>query len=128
MPGRRASGTAAVGLRPESLTILFDGDSTPGREVRGEVVEVTYYGDMTYYDIALEGAPDVVSVSARNMPGRRVLERGEVTDAGLGSKGADAVLLKGRGVRGHRAPNAAHAARRVFFRIFGKMKGIRRAF
>jgi spermidine/putrescine transport system ATP-binding protein len=43
------------------------------------VAEVTYYGDMTYYDIALEGAPDTVSVSARNMPGRPVLERGEVT-------------------------------------------------
>jgi spermidine/putrescine transport system ATP-binding protein len=78
-PGTARPGPAAVGLRPESLTILFDGESTPGREVRGAVSEVTYYGDMTYYDIALEGAPDIVSVSARNMPGRRVLDRGETT-------------------------------------------------
>ncbi len=77
--GSASVGSAAVGLRPESLTILFDGDQTPGRDVRGDVSEVTYYGDMTYYDITLEGAPDTVSVSARNMPGRPVLERGEGT-------------------------------------------------
>jgi spermidine/putrescine transport system ATP-binding protein len=77
--GAARQGPAAVGLRPESLTILFGGETTPGREVGGAVAEVTYYGDMTYYDIALEGAPDTVSVSARNMPGRPVLERGEVT-------------------------------------------------
>ena len=34
-PGTARPGPAAVGLRPESLTILFDGESTPGREVRG---------------------------------------------------------------------------------------------
>lgn len=75
--GSAREGAAAVGLRPESLTILFDGAATSEREVQGEVAEVTYYGDMTYYDIALDGAPDTVAVSARNMPGRRVLERGE---------------------------------------------------
>ncbi len=78
-PGEAHPGAAAVGLRPESLTILFDGGVAHDREVRGSVAEVTYYGDMTYYDIALDGAPDTVSVSARNMPGRRVLERGETT-------------------------------------------------
>jgi spermidine/putrescine transport system ATP-binding protein len=78
-PGEARPGPAAVGLRPESLTILFDAGAAHDREVRGSVAEVTYYGDMTYYDIALDGAPDTVSVSARNMPGRRVLERGETT-------------------------------------------------
>jgi spermidine/putrescine transport system ATP-binding protein len=78
-PSGAAPGAAAVGLRPESLTILFEHDSTSARQVEGQVEEVTYYGDMTYYDIALEGAPSTVSVSARNMPGRRVLERGERT-------------------------------------------------
>jgi spermidine/putrescine transport system ATP-binding protein len=34
-PGTARPGPAAVGLRPESLTVLFDGESTPGREVRG---------------------------------------------------------------------------------------------
>jgi len=67
-------GAASVGLRPESLTILFK-DSDAPRQVAGWVDEVTYYGDMTYYDIEIEGAPDTVSVSARNMPGRRVLDR-----------------------------------------------------
>jgi spermidine/putrescine transport system ATP-binding protein len=78
-PGGAKTGSAAVGLRPESLTILFDGDATGARRVEGRVEEVTYYGDMTYYDMALPGAPATVRVSARNMPGRRVLDRGEVT-------------------------------------------------
>jgi spermidine/putrescine transport system ATP-binding protein len=78
-PAGAAPGQAAVGLRPESLTILFEQDGNGARRVEGRVAEVTYYGDMTYYDVALEGAPSTVSVSARNMPGRRVLERGERT-------------------------------------------------
>jgi spermidine/putrescine transport system ATP-binding protein len=79
-PSGAAPGDAAVGLRPESLTILFEGDNAGGaRRAEGRVEEVTYYGDMTYYDMALEGAPSTVRVSARNMPGRRVLDRGETT-------------------------------------------------
>ena len=101
-----------MGLRPESLTILFDSGVAHDREVRGTVAEVTYYGDMTYYDIALDGAPDTVSVSARNMPGRRVLERGRDDGARLGPAGAVAVLLKGgRRRSGHRAPPGADALR-----------------
>ncbi len=78
-PASEAPGAPAVGLRPESLTVLFDETAPPGARVQGRVEEVTYYGDMTYYDIALDGAPRTVSVSARNMPGRPVLERGQRT-------------------------------------------------
>ncbi len=74
-----AAGKASIGLRPESLTLLFDGQGAE-RVAAGTVDEVTYYGDMTYYDIQLDGAPGVVSVSMRNMPGRRVLERGDRAD------------------------------------------------
>lgn len=66
----------AIGLRPESLTILFDGQAAE-RVAEGVIEDRTYYGDMTYYDIRLDGAPGVVSVSMRNMPGRRVLEAGD---------------------------------------------------
>jgi len=80
-PTGHARGAGEVGLRPESLTILFDGqDEGQGRRAAGTVAEVTYYGDMTYYDILLDGAPAPVSVSMRNMPGRAVLERDQRSD------------------------------------------------
>lgn len=70
-------GTAEIGVRPESLTLLYDGQSAEGgREASGTVREVVYYGDMTYYDILLDGTPAPVRVSMRNMPGRKVLDFG----------------------------------------------------
>ena len=78
-PGPAAPGAAEIGLRPESLTVLFDGQGAE-RVAPGTVEEVTYYGDMTYYDIRLDGAPNAVSVSMRNMPGRPVLERGHTAN------------------------------------------------
>ncbi len=79
-PTGQAVGGAEVGLRPESMTVLLDGPETAGRHAQGVVEEVTYYGDMTYYDIRLDGAPGPVSVSMRNMPGRAVLGRGARAD------------------------------------------------
>jgi spermidine/putrescine transport system ATP-binding protein len=78
-PAPNGSPRVEVGLRPESLTVLFAGPEGEARTAQGTVTEVTYYGDMTYYDILLDGAPGPVSVSMRNMPGRRVLEREERT-------------------------------------------------
>ena len=77
-PNGTAGGTGGeVGVRPESLTVLFEGQGAEGgREAEGTVREVVYYGDMTYYDILLDGAPSPVRVSMRNVPGRRVLEFG----------------------------------------------------
>ncbi|QBY02681.1 ABC transporter ATP-binding protein [Rhodophyticola sp. CCM32] len=73
------SGAASIGLRPESMTLVFDGQSAE-RVAQGVVEERIYYGDMTYYDIRLEGTTSIVQVSMRNMPGRRVLERGDRAD------------------------------------------------
>ncbi|MBF9047239.1 ATP-binding cassette domain-containing protein [Rhodobacterales bacterium LSUCC0031] len=76
-PGGVRAGAAEIGLRPESLTLLYEGQAAEGgREASGTVREVVYYGDMTYYDILLDGTPAPVRVSMRNMPGRRVLEFG----------------------------------------------------
>ncbi|MEM7489351.1 MAG: TOBE domain-containing protein, partial [Pseudomonadota bacterium] len=47
------------------------------REASGTIDEVVYYGDMTYYDVALDGAPAPVRVSMRNVFGRPVLDRGD---------------------------------------------------
>ena len=67
---------ATIGLRPETLTILFEGQSATDREILGTVEEVVYYGDMTYYDVKLDGAPVPMRLSMRNVPGRPVLDRG----------------------------------------------------
>ncbi|MBM2576766.1 ABC transporter ATP-binding protein [Jannaschia sp. Os4] len=69
-------GTVAVGMRPESWTLLAPGDPAPPRATDGTVAEVVYYGDMTYYDVALPGAERPVRVSMRNLFGSDVLEIG----------------------------------------------------
>ena len=69
-------GTVAVGMRPESWTLLAPSDPAPPRVTEGTVAEVVYYGDMTYYDVALPGAERPVRVSMRNLFGREVLDLG----------------------------------------------------
>jgi spermidine/putrescine transport system ATP-binding protein len=67
-------GASAVGIRPETMSILFDGDTPRGRVAEGTVDEVVYYGDMTYYDIRLDGTVKPVRISMRNLIGRPVLD------------------------------------------------------
>ena len=69
--------TPVVGLRPETLTLLYPGQSANEREVEGVIDEVIYFGDMTYYDVYLGGTDVEVRLSMRNVPGRPVLEVGE---------------------------------------------------
>ena len=76
-PGTASGAPTVVGMRPETLTVLFDGQQAPeGREMAGRVEEVVYYGDMTYYDVRLDGVSTAVRISMRNLPGRPVLEFG----------------------------------------------------
>ncbi len=63
-----------VGLRPETLTLLYDGQSASERETAGVVDEVIYFGDMTYYDVYLADTEVEVRLSMRNVPGRPVLD------------------------------------------------------
>ncbi|MBA3909002.1 MAG: Fe3+/spermidine/putrescine ABC transporter ATP-binding protein [Rhodobacter sp.] len=65
-----------VGLRPETLTLLYDDQKAPERETEGLVDEVIYFGDMTYYDVYLGGTDVEVRLSMRNVPGRPVLDVG----------------------------------------------------
>ncbi len=67
---------ASVGFRPETLTILFDGQTASDRETMATVTEVVYYGDMTYYDVKLDGTDQSVRISMRNVFGRPVLDLG----------------------------------------------------
>ena len=78
-PGGAKTGEASVGFRPETVTILFDGDQAKGRTVPGVVEEVEYFGDMTYYVVKLTGVEKPVTISMRNLVGRKVLERGDKT-------------------------------------------------
>ncbi len=75
-PGGRNGDAVSIGFRPETLTILYEGQETTERVTEGSVAEVVYYGDMTYYEVLLDGADAPVTVSMRNLFGREVLEIG----------------------------------------------------
>jgi spermidine/putrescine transport system ATP-binding protein len=74
--GSATSGQTTIGFRPETLTILFEGQQPADRECMATVDEVIYYGDMTYYDVILDGSTDEVRISMRNVFGRPVLDMG----------------------------------------------------
>ena len=78
-PSGGAVGDASVGFRPETLTILYEGQTGSDRETPGTVAEVVYYGDMTYYDVKLDGVDQPVRLSMRNVFGRPVLDIGTRT-------------------------------------------------
>jgi spermidine/putrescine transport system ATP-binding protein len=75
MGGATAEGPT-VGFRPETMTILFEGQQAPDRESMATVEEVVYYGDMTYYDMKLDGTEKPMRISMRNVFGRPVLDIG----------------------------------------------------
>jgi spermidine/putrescine transport system ATP-binding protein len=74
--GSTSSEAPAIGFRPETLTIMFDGQQPQDRESMATVEEVVYYGDMTYYDVKLDGMNQPVRISMRNVFGRPVLDIG----------------------------------------------------
>lgn len=76
-PNGAHEGAASVGFRPETLTVLFEDSPNTDRVTEGEIAEVTYYGDMTYYAVKFEGVDTHVTISMRNVVGRRVLALGE---------------------------------------------------
>ncbi|MGH1329546.1 MAG: ABC transporter ATP-binding protein [Paracoccaceae bacterium] len=77
-PGGIAPGAASIGIRPETLSILAPDEQTTREVTEGEVIEVTYYGDMTYYEMRLaQGAgAATLTISMKNLVGREVLARG----------------------------------------------------
>ncbi len=78
-PGGVTGEPASVGFRPETLTILYEGQTASDRETAGVIDEVVYYGDMTYYDVKLDGVDQPVRISMRNVFGRPVLDVGTPT-------------------------------------------------
>ena len=86
MPVPLNPGKVTIGIRPEMLTILFNKSDKAEIEVMGEVTATSYYGDMTYYGLHIDGIADEVTVSMRNTAGRKVLDIGDKTRVGLGSE------------------------------------------
>ncbi|MBI1172656.1 ATP-binding cassette domain-containing protein [bacterium] len=80
--GAVSPGGATVGFRPETATLLFDTQEATDRESMATVEEVVYYGDMTYYDVKLDGTAEPMRVSMRNVFGRPVLDIGTRTRVG----------------------------------------------
>ena len=77
-PGGISPGAAAAGIRPEAMSVLEPdaGGATGAHSVAATVAEVTYFGDMTYYDVRLDGVEAPLRVSMKNGIGARVLDRG----------------------------------------------------
>jgi spermidine/putrescine transport system ATP-binding protein len=80
--GQTSPGGATVGFRPETATLLFEGQAATDRETMATVEEVVYYGDMTYYDVRLDGMTAPMRLSMRNVFGRPVLDIGTRTRVG----------------------------------------------
>ena len=73
-----------VGIRPEMLTIVYDGEKTDKNCVAAKVTDIAYYGDMTYYEVVFEDGTHSASVSMRNTAGRPILPIGAMTHISWG--------------------------------------------
>ena len=78
-PTQMQQGAAMAGIRPETLAVLFEGETTDRKLVDGVVDEVVYYGDMTYYDVRIAGVEKPLNIAMKNLIGRPVLEVGAQT-------------------------------------------------
>ncbi|PVA11622.1 Fe3+/spermidine/putrescine ABC transporter ATP-binding protein [Pelagivirga sediminicola] len=88
--GLQAGQINVVGVRPEMFTIVSDGTGSFARTATGTVISTDYYGDMTYYSVALPGAADPVTISMRNTAGRSIARDGSEVTVGWG---ADSIVL-----------------------------------
>lgn len=76
------SAKAVVGVRPERFTILSGKHAPQPRVSKGVIVNDQYYGDMTYYDVRLEGSQNEVTISMRNSDLKQRFSSGSQVDVG----------------------------------------------
>lgn len=86
MPTPVDKGAVKIGIRPEMLTVLLDKKDKAEFEFKAEVLESSYYGDMTYYNVAMAGTGLKLMVSMRNTAGRKVLQAGDKARIGWGAE------------------------------------------
>lgn len=89
--GASARSSFCAGVRPESMTILDNGEQAYAKETPAIITEVEYRGEMTYYDVTIEGSDKPVVVSMRNTSNRPLREVGQ--HVRIGWENASAVLL-----------------------------------
>ncbi|MEM7471065.1 MAG: ABC transporter ATP-binding protein [Pseudomonadota bacterium] len=77
LPKGARSFAPVVGLRPEALSINYEANAKSA--VPGKIVDLSYYGDMTYYEVLLDGTSQPVTISMKNLTSRPILERGSET-------------------------------------------------
>ena len=75
-----------IGVRPEMLTLLVAPSESAERITEGTVTGSSYYGDMTYYTVALPNTDKPVTLSMRNTAGRSVLPAGSKVRVGWGAE------------------------------------------
>lgn len=81
-------GAICAGLRPELLTMLRDGEAHDAPAADGEIVNVIYRGELTYYDVRLDGLDTPICVSMRNTTEQKMLEPGDRTRIGWSDRSA----------------------------------------
>ncbi|MDI9313229.1 MAG: ABC transporter ATP-binding protein [Hydrotalea sp.] len=74
--------TLSAGIRPEQLSILNGTGLQAAKTTKGKVTDVVYYGELTYYTVALPGVKKPFELSMRNIIGRRIFDIGDAVDIG----------------------------------------------
>ncbi len=74
--------TLQAGIRPEQLSILNNTGLSAEMKTNGKIVDVVYYGELTYYSVLLPNVKKPFELSMRNIIGRRVFDVGETVDIG----------------------------------------------
>ena len=65
-----------AGIRPETMSILFPGEPDRDRVAAATIADRAYYGDMTYYEVGLDGLDKTLTISMKNLMGREILDIG----------------------------------------------------
>ena len=84
MPTELKSGKVTIGIRPEMLTFLYNDGDKAEVEFSAEVIDVEYFGDMTYYNVDFPDIEDGLLISMRNTAGRRIYAIGDTVRVGWG--------------------------------------------
>lgn len=82
--GLQIQDVTSIGIRPEMLTIQFDDTIKTSHSATGVITSNSYYGDMTYYNVRLDGQDEDVMISMRNTAGRSIAEAGSEVQIGWG--------------------------------------------
>jgi spermidine/putrescine transport system ATP-binding protein len=86
MPSDLRPGDITIGLRPEMMTVLYVANEKSEHEFKAKIINVSYYGDMTYYSVKMPSLDHDISISMRNTVGRHVYSVGDMVRIGWGTE------------------------------------------